>query len=358
MNQVTTMSPREVSEQLNAMQSQFAAALPAHIPVDRFVRVAMTAINNNPDLAKADRKSLWNACVRAAQDGLLPDGKEGALVIYNTKIKDKETGRDNWVSAVQWMPMVSGILKKARNSGEIASILARVVYEGDTFRNWIDDEGEHIQYEASPTQNREVVRFVFAMAKLKTGEIKVETLTPADVEKIREVSKSKDRGPWVSWWEEMAKKSAIRRLAKTLPMSTDLDDIIRRDDELYEFKNKEATTARIGSINDRLTALAAPVLEAAATAAPKPENPAASSPARVDLSGGVAAPPDVTHDPETGEVMQDDAPDPRETVLEVLRQAAARGGEKSLRMKLDSMSDKDKALVREDDVQDILAEKV
>ena len=108
------------------------------------------------------------------------------------------------------------------------------------------------------------------------------------------------------------------------------------------------------STKDSLDALADSVL------APKQENPAASSPAPVDPSGEVGNSPDVppTHDPETGEVLEDDAPDPRQAVLDVLRQAAARGGESSLNKKLNSLSDKDRALVRDDDVQDILREQV
>ncbi len=62
----------EVRYQLNNMEDQFKAALPAHIPAERFMRVVMTAVQNNPDLLKADRRSLWNSAMKAAQDGLLP----------------------------------------------------------------------------------------------------------------------------------------------------------------------------------------------------------------------------------------------------------------------------------------------
>lgn len=221
---------------------EFKAALPAHIPVERFMRVVMTAVQRNPDLLHADRITLFNSALQAASDGLLPDGREGALVIYKTKVN--RNGREEWIKAVQWMPMVAGLLKKIRNSGELSSIVARVVYAGDKFRNWIDDDGEHIEYEAGENQDRNVVRCVFAMAKLKDGAIEVEPLTPADIEKIRSVSRSKDKGPWVDWWDEMAKKSAIRRLAKRLPISTDLDDLIRRDDALYDFEGARAEAAQ------------------------------------------------------------------------------------------------------------------
>jgi recombination protein RecT len=222
------------SDQLAEKGGEWGKVLPAHIPAERFARVVMTAVQRDPDLLFADRASLFTACLIAAQDGLLPDKREGALVVFNTKVK--RDGREEWIKQVQWMPMIGGLLKKIRNSGQLKSIGATVVYEGDRFRHWIDNDGEHIEYESGEQQNRQVIRRVFAMAKLKDNTIVVEILTPDDVEKIRRVSKSRDKGPWVDWWEEMAKKSAIRRLAKRLPLSTDLDDLIRRDDHLYDFE--------------------------------------------------------------------------------------------------------------------------
>ncbi|MGH7935714.1 MAG: recombinase RecT [Chthoniobacterales bacterium] len=223
----------KLREQLETRLKEIHSALPPHIKPDRFISAVITAVQNNQELLIADRQSLWNACMRAAQDGLLPDGREGAIVIYNTKIK--ENGIEKLIKKAQWMPMVFGIIKKIRNSGQLSMITARVVYGGDKYRYWIDDEGEHILYEPAEKQDLNIVQRVFAMARTKDGELLVEPLTAADIEKIRNVSRAKDRGPWVEWWEEMAKKSAIRRLSKRLPMSSELDDLIRRDDELYQF---------------------------------------------------------------------------------------------------------------------------
>lgn len=243
-------------QQVEARQNEFAAALPAHIPAERFVRVILTAVNKNPGLLYADRASLFSSAMMAAADGLLCDGREAALVIYRTKKKDDQGER--WIDAVQYMPMVAGILKKVRNSGELSTIVAKVVYAGDHFRNWIDDQGEHLEYEAGDNQDRNVVRNAFAMAKLKDGAVEVEVLKPADIEKIRSVSRAKDKGPWVDWWEEMAKKSAIRRLSKRLPLNTDLDDLIRRDDSLYDFEGaREDAQAQVPrSLVGKLDALA------------------------------------------------------------------------------------------------------
>lgn len=230
---------QQFHESFKKMGDQFELALPKHMPVERFMRVVQTAVNGNPELLQADRASLFEACMKAAQDGLLPDGREGALVIYNTKVAGKNGEKDRWIKKVQWMPMVAGILKKARNSGEISLITAGCVWGGDKFRYWIDDDGEHLFYEPGDKQDFNVFVAAFAMAKLKDGTVYALRVTPADIEKMRNASKAKDGPAWKNWFDQMAAKGAIRRLAKRLPMSSDLDDLIRRDDELYDFSGKD-----------------------------------------------------------------------------------------------------------------------
>jgi recombination protein RecT len=277
-------------QQFDERRHEFAGALPAHIPFERFARVIQTAVAQNVALLNADRATLFTSAMKSATDGLLCDGREAALVIYRTKKKDPK-GREVWVDAVQYMPMVSGILKKCRNSGQLSSIVARVVYAGDKFRNWVDDNGEHLEYEAGEDQDRNIVRNCFAMAKLKDGSIEVEVLKPADIEKIRSVSRAKDKGPWVEWWEEMAKKSAIRRLSKRLPINTDLDDLIRRDDNLYDLEGArdEARAANGGRLS------LAGKLDLLAEDPPSPEATTAETET-------------IEHDPQTGEIQESGAP--------------------------------------------------
>ncbi len=241
MNQVANIDgDRQVSLQkqfrddLTRMADQFVTALPEHIKPERFQRIVMTAVLGDAQLLKADRKTLLEAAMRAAQDGLLPDKREGAFVVFNTKLGKDDRGKDIYGNAVQWMPMIQGIIKKLHQSGDIAMLTAKVVYGGDTFRAWVDDAGEHVNYEQAEHPDYDIIRQVFAMAKTKDGAVYVETLTTRDIEKIRSVSRSKDRGPWVQWWEEMAKKSAIRRLAKRLPISAEIHDLIQRDNDLYD----------------------------------------------------------------------------------------------------------------------------
>lgn len=246
--EVQTRRPNEVAvvrEQLSAMENQFEAALPAHIPVERFNRVVLTAIQNNPDLLACNRKSLFNAAMKAAQDGLLPDGREGAIVPY----KGEAT----------WMPMIGGIRKKVRNSGDIASWDVHAVYENDHFEFELGDD-PYIKHRPALSNKGKLIA-VYSVAVLKGGEKSRDVMSVEDVEKIRALSRGKNT-PWnnPTFYAEMAKKTVARRHSKVLPMSSDLDDLIRRDDALYDIQgasDAEVKAPRI-SMTQALDRLAAP----------------------------------------------------------------------------------------------------
>jgi len=207
---------------LEKMRPELEKALPAHVSVDKFERVTQTAVQRQPDLLDVDRRSLFGAVVQCASDGLVPDGREAALVKFK--------------GAASYMPMVAGLLKLARQSGEIASLSAQVVYTGDTFDFWLDENGEHLSHRPELVGERGEPIGVYALARTKDGESVIEWMRVSDVEKVRKASRAANGGPWKDWWEEMAKKTAIRRLFKRLPKSTDrLDQAIERDNQFYSF---------------------------------------------------------------------------------------------------------------------------
>ena len=216
--------------QLERRQSEIAAVLPQHISIERFVRTALTAVLLKPDILNADRGSLMVACYRAAQDGLMPDGKEGAFVMYNTKVKNDQ-GRDVWVPAVQWLPMVGGVVKKMRNSGELASLVAHEVYAKDEFSFVLgDNEGiTHKPYMGEEEPGPIVA--AYAIAKLKDGTIQREVIPQHQLKKIRAASKSANGPAWSNWEGEMSRKSVVKRLSKYLPMSTEVERALGRDED-------------------------------------------------------------------------------------------------------------------------------
>lgn len=229
------LAPMEALRQtLVRMESEFRAALPPQIPVDKFLRTTVTAIQMQPALLEADRRSLLAACMKAAQDGLLLDGREAAAVIFGGK-----SG-----SRVQYMPMLGGLLKKLRNSGELASIAAHVVYDTDQFTYELGDN-ESITHKPSLGSSRGKPIAAYAIARTKDGAIYREVMSLHDIEKVRNVSRAKDSGPWTQWWDEMAKKTVIRRLCKRLPSSADVDALLDRDNEGYDLESRPQAQAQV-----------------------------------------------------------------------------------------------------------------
>lgn len=208
---------QEVRTAIEKMAPQFKAALPAHVPVERFVRTTLTAIQTNPQLLQADRRTLFAAATKAAQMGLMPDGREGAIVTF----KDQ----------AQWMPMVAGIMKLVRNSGEISTWSVQAVYENDQFDFCLGDE-EHITHKPALASRGKMIA-VYSIVTMKDGEKSREVMSVEDVEAIRKRSRSGQSGPWVSDFAEMAKKTVVRRHSKRLPLSTDIDGVVHEDDEMF-----------------------------------------------------------------------------------------------------------------------------
>jgi recombination protein RecT len=222
----------QVRQQLIAMAPELAKVLPDHVTPEKFERVTLTALQRSPDLLACDRKSLFESVMQCAQDGLILDGREAALTKFGQK--------------VAYMPMVSGILKKVRQSGELATITAQMVYQNDQFSYWIDDAGEHLTHKPEILNDPGSPMAVYAMAKTKDGGVYIEVMRMAEIQKVRSVSRGGNSGPWAQWSDQMAKKSAIRRLAKRLPMSTDLELVIQRDDQFYPYQEpamEQATKA-------------------------------------------------------------------------------------------------------------------
>lgn len=218
--------------EIQSLESDLKKMLPPSLPSDKFVRTVQTAVTLNQDLAEAEKNSVLNACMKAAADGLVLDGREAALTIYNTKVK--RNGQEQWVKMAQYIPMVAGIIKRVRNSGEISRLNAFVVYANDVF---------HVTYGLEMSLRHEP-KFTdpgapigaYAVCLFKDGQTDFEFMSLKQIEAIRERSKSKDSGPWKSDWSEMARKTVIRRLSKRLPVDSDIARVVQRIDEDYDLK--------------------------------------------------------------------------------------------------------------------------
>lgn len=225
-----------------ALRAEIAKALPKDIDPDRFIRTTVTAVQMNQDLLHAERKSLLAACMRAAQDGLMPDGREAVLNIYNTKkrvwVEEKGREEERWIPVVQYLPMVRGLLKTMRNSGEIAHLDAAAVYERDefTFERGDSPKLVHKPYLGDDDAGKIIAAYI--VVRLNNGEIHREVMPRRDIEKTRDASKSGSgaSSPWTKWYDQMAIKAVIKRAYKLLPSSSDrLNQVIDHDNEAMGF---------------------------------------------------------------------------------------------------------------------------
>jgi len=232
----------EFRVQLSQMDSQFAAALPKHIPPARFARVAMTAAQNNPELLECSRKSLFNSIMKCAQDGLLPDGREAAIVV-----------RKNWKERTKdaaYQPMIAGIRKKARNSGDISDWNVSVVYANDFF-DYAKGDDPYIHHKPTLDEPGPIIA-AYSIAILKDGSISREVMPIRKIHEIRDKYSESWKAfkgghikstPWNDAEDSMCCKTVAHRHSKVLPMSSDLDDLMRQDDDLYSFGDKNEQPA-------------------------------------------------------------------------------------------------------------------
>lgn len=208
-----------------SMKAQLAAALPRHMTPDRMIRIVSTEIRKTPELANCDMQSFIGAVVQCSQLGLEPGNALGHAYLLPFGNGKSKSGQSN----VQLIIGYRGMIDLARRSGQIVSISARTVRQGDSFHfeYGLNENLTHI-----PSENEDSpITHVYAVARLKDGGVQFEVMTHNQIEKVRALSKASQNGPWVSHWEEMAKKTVIRRLFKYLPVSIEMQKAVILDEK-------------------------------------------------------------------------------------------------------------------------------
>lgn len=235
--------PRTVQSVLMSKGTRNAIqrVLPKHLDVDRILQVSYMAWLRQPKLRDCEPMQVVSEVIKAAELGLEPSGGvmgHGDLIpTYNPKTRKTEC---------QFRPRYGGLIQLARNTREIKSIFAEVVLDGEPFRCWNDETGQHISHEPDWSRDRDVeedVTLAYAVAILTSGEVQMSVMPKASLERARAVSeteKAKRAGKfdaptaWETWYGEMAKKTVIKRLCKNLPKSTQLAKAIEADNRDVE----------------------------------------------------------------------------------------------------------------------------
>ena len=216
---------------IKASQKQITKALPSAITPERFTRICMTAVTQNPDLGLCTPASFAGAMLTAAQLGLEPNTPLGQA--YLIPFNNGRTG----TKECQFQIGYRGLIELAHRSGDLQSIEAHIVYENDEFEYEL---GLNPVLKHKPAmENRGAIAWVYAVYKLKSGGYGFEVMSVEDINKHRDrYSQAARRGfsPWNDNWEEMAKKTVIKRVLKYAPMKTEFIRAMVQDDSTLNLR--------------------------------------------------------------------------------------------------------------------------
>ena len=207
---------KTLAAQIEAMKPEIARALPKHLNPERVARIAVTVMRRTPKLAECTPASFLGALMTCAQLGLEPGPLGHAyLVPYGQE--------------VTFIAGYRGLVDLARRSGLVSSVQARVVRDGDDFDYAF---GLEPRLEHTPRADADKpVTHVYAVIKLKDGGVDFDVMTKTEVDAIRKRSKASGSGPWQTDYAEMAKKTVLRRLLKTAPMSVEYQQAVANDEQ-------------------------------------------------------------------------------------------------------------------------------
>lgn len=337
---------------LESRSAEFAAVAAKHLDPERMARLLLAAASRQPLILECTPASVLAVMMDCAKWGLEPSGRGGVWPIPFKNNKGS-TPFYELTAIIDYR----GELALARRSGEISSISAHAVYEGEEFVVEYGDTERLIHKPnllATRKDERDGLRAVYAIARLKDGGIQRAILTLAEVEKYRAKSRAGNSGPWVTDYVAMALKTALRRLCNLLPMSVEYREAIEREegaeqasgpvvDVGFERVGQEAQKSAADRLREKLG-------KAPPAAAPEPEpepvvvdvEPEAPAPVEAQAEAPKAEPePPVDASPAPKESAVERLLAVKETVLELLEgdlQAAGRAWSATL-PKLDGLTE-------------------
>lgn len=231
-----------------AQLQEIARALPKHMNADRMARVTLTQMTRTPKLAECEPASFFQCLMTCSQWGLEPDGRHAHLIPFEN--------RKRGVVECQLIIDYKGFVQLAMRTGNIASIHCDSVCENDEFDY---DCGEVLRHKIDFRKPRGEAYAFVCIIKMKDGGKKCEVMTRDEVDAIRKRSRSANNGPWVTDFNEMAKKTVFRRASKWIELSSEIRDAFDHDDKDYvDGRVTARQTAAITTADDLTAMLAKP----------------------------------------------------------------------------------------------------
>ena len=217
------------------MSGAIEQALPTVITPERFTRMVFTALSTNPKLNSCTPDSFVGAMMTAAQLGVEPNTALGQAYIIPYS--------NHGTLEAQFQLGYKGLIDLAYRSGEVSVIQAHEVYENDTFEYELgmDPKLKHVP----ATKNRGKVIAYYAMFKTKDGGYGFEVMSREDVEAhAQKYSKAYNSysSPWKSNFDEMAKKTVLKKVLKYAPLKSDFARAVVQDSTIKHGIDKDMST--------------------------------------------------------------------------------------------------------------------
>ena len=213
--QALIQSKRTITDLINSdrARAEIAKVLPKHLTPERMTRVALTATLRNPALLNCLPESLMNALLICSQAGLEPDGRLAHLIPFGNQ--------------VQVIFDFKGLVTLALRNGAEA-VFADKVCEYDFFEAGVVEGRKVITHKPDWSKPRGTPFCYYAVCK-RGGEVDWEVMSMDEVEAIRARSRAATKGPWVTDFDEMAKKTVLRRMSKRWDLLPEISEVINAD---------------------------------------------------------------------------------------------------------------------------------
>lgn len=218
-------------------------SLPRGMDAKKLIQVAVNCCSRNPKLLTCTTNSVLGCVITAAQLGLMPDSFTGEAHLIPF-----EKRQGSGVFEAQFIPGYRGLIQLALRSGQVSTFQAWAVYKGDEFDYALGTE-RFIKHK--PTGEGDEITHFYAVLEMRNGGKLFDVLTVKEVNRIRDkaanykFARDKAKTVWAQYYEEMGKKTVIRRLAKYAPISPEFQKAVALDEEVEILGRSQNSSAEI-----------------------------------------------------------------------------------------------------------------
>lgn len=218
--QQQTLAPVLV-QTMAGLMPQIPDLLPPDITVEQFRAALFLELSGRQTLANCTTTSLRDSVIKAAMNGLLP-GRDCHILPF----KNRKGG----TTQATFVPNYFGIALALERSGKVQRSFAHPVYEGDEFvLDYFAEEYHHIPYSVRKQEPGKVL-FYYGAVKMKDGAVHIEVMSLEQIDAIRRRAPAHDEGPWVTDFDQMARKTALKRVAKYVRLTPQQAELMQSEE--------------------------------------------------------------------------------------------------------------------------------